>query len=229
MWQRTFSPSLPKVWIPALAALLFTACGWDCPGIPEDLPWFIAEDYMYRTVAFTNGKDTVYVEYEGILFENRADKDVRSDNYGMCELFVRQKGISQSPSFPGLEYGLYSFLSHKYDPAGYALHFGMNEEEGDARSYVPEVDISPDLINNGMVDTTMNGYCTVQYLVEWKSPQGVFYNRVLKVGLDREYHTFASDTFYFADRKGLVQMDLVSKGETWYLVPPEVLVSGAAE
>ena len=68
MWQRTFSPSLPKVWIPALAALLFTACGWDCPGIPEDLPWFIAEDYMYRTVAFTNGKDTVYVEYEGILF-----------------------------------------------------------------------------------------------------------------------------------------------------------------
>ena len=35
-----------------------------------------------------------------------------------------------------------------------------------------------------------------------------------------------ADTVYLADRKGLVQMDFVSKGETWCLVPPEETGAG---
>lgn len=46
-------------------------------------------------------------------------------------------------------------------------------------------------------------------------------NRVLKVSMDRTSFAFVADTMYFADKKGLVQVDFVSEGETWYLIPPE--------
>ena len=65
---------LAKVGVPALALLFLPSCSWDCPGLPEDLPWFVAEDYMYQTVAFTDGQDTLRVQYDGVVFENKADK-----------------------------------------------------------------------------------------------------------------------------------------------------------
>ena len=96
MKMKTIMSIIAKAGLPALVILSFTACSWDCPGLPENMPWFIAEDYMYQTVSFTNGRDTVSIEYEGVVFENRSDKDVRSDNYGICELSVHFGQISHA-------------------------------------------------------------------------------------------------------------------------------------
>jgi len=222
MKMKTIMSIIAKAGLPALVILSFTACSWDCPGLPENMPWFIAEDYMYQTVSFTNGRDTVSIEYEGVVFENRSDKDVRSDNYGICELSVHQSGVGLSSSYPihRLGYGLNSFLNHKHDPTGYIFYFDLEDGSG-APSIFPAVSVHPDLIAGGKIDTCMAGNCRVQYLVEWQSLGGMVCNRVLKVSMDRTSFAFVADTMYFADRKGLVQVDFVSEGETWYLIPPE--------
>ncbi len=91
MRVKTFSSVSAKAGIPALAALLFTACSWECQGIPEELPWFIAEDYEGKTVFFTNGQDTVEVSYDYSEMDVEENRN-HSMSRGRCHTSIVQAG-----------------------------------------------------------------------------------------------------------------------------------------
>ena len=215
-----------KVWIPALAALVAffcVSCDKTCVDIPVDMPWFVAEDYQYQTVVFANGRDTLCVRYDGLEFyTEKSETTAWGDGY--CMVAVIQEGIFSNGL--GIRYDMQQGqeLGHSRPREGYLYEYGIEDSLG---SEIHSLSIDEDFWTSEKVvfDGWENSsyYC---YLLSWVSRYGIRYNRVLKHWFpSRDSEVF--DTVYFADRKGLVQMDLVSKGETWHLIPPDMEAAGA--
>ena len=91
MKRKHFLPIWAKAGLPVMAALFFTSCGWECQGIPEELPWFVPYDYAGKTVSFTNGEDTVEVSYDYPSKKMWTYRDY-SMSRGRCETRIVQKG-----------------------------------------------------------------------------------------------------------------------------------------
>lgn len=227
---------LAKAGIPALAALLFTACSWECQGIPEELPWFIAEDYEGKTVFFTNGQDTVEVSYDYSEMDVEENRN-HSMSRGRCHTSIVQAGcwgdswaldalrdsLKDMNYVSPLSYGMwqecykeslcqsYLFTYRLPDTTMGVLPMGM-------RFTAEFSGLSMDFLQEGGVYESRDGiFC---YLTEWRSIGGHSYSRVLKHVLPKtRYGLF--DTIYLADRKGIVQLVSEAQGETWYLIPPE--------
>lgn len=91
MKRKRFLPIWAKAGLPVMVALFFTSCGWECQGIPEELPWFVPYDYAGKTVSFTNGEDTVEVSYDYPSKKMWAYRNY-SMSRGRCETRIVQKG-----------------------------------------------------------------------------------------------------------------------------------------
>ena len=57
----------------------------------NDLPWFVPVDYIARTVLFTNGKDTVAIEYDSPEISHAMDKTFATVRG--CSTTVSQYGV----------------------------------------------------------------------------------------------------------------------------------------
>lgn len=239
MKRKRFLPIWAKAGLPVMAALFFTSCGWECQGIPEELPWFVPYDYAGKTVSFTNGEDTVEVSYD---YPSKKMWTYRnySMSRGRCETRIVQRGCwggyqeleAMRDSMEAEEY-YYSPLSFSMTQTCYKENICTNYE----LSYrLPDTtmrptsrerrmecmagtEISLEFLQAGNSSGTLPGF---HYLSEWTSEGGKTYHRVLKhvIVIPKARHGHF-DTIYFADRKGMVQMVSEEQGETWYLIPPE--------
>ena len=238
MKRKRFLPIWAKAGLPVMVALFFTSCGWECQGIPEELPWFVPYDYAGKTVSFTNGEDTVEVSYD---YPSKKMWTYRnySMSRGRCETRIVQKGCwggyqeleAMRDSMEAEEY-YYSPLSFSMTQTCYKENIctyyifsyrlpdtTMRPLPEDIRSSAMiDVDISMDFLQAGESVGHQGCYC--YYLPEWTSEGGNTYHQVLKHVIPKTRHGHF-DTIYFADRKGMVQMVSEEQGETWYLIPPE--------
>lgn len=192
--------------------LMFVSCRWECGGMSEnDLPWFVPVDYIARTVLFTNGKDTVAIEYDSPEISHAMDKTFATVRG--CSTTVSQYGVGDVWR---VEYEMQQVYIKGREATGY--HYLVVVIHFDDREYRRLLTrVTQTLITSGKGSRLKN-----EYEKDWESISGDSYRNVLKAwGVDQSDSWEQLDTFYLSAGKGLVQMDFVSKGETWWLIRPE--------